>query len=376
MASDIPSFCNKVCTCIGLHDSGSDSEVSDSPFAEPTAYLKRIIRRASKESLLGSNDLQRAEMSQWIYFSLKGLDVLSLLSLNNYLSVKSFLVGHHVSLADYCVFVAVSEAVQSSHCDLSAYKGVERWFRHIQCFCSVTVAPVPSTSHHTLLPIPSFEETNNRAINSSPESPNPVTPSSNSACIKIIAKSCDTGKPAVDSSKGNAVAQVMDGSDDSQQDPTRLDIRCGLVLKCWNHPDSDKLLCEEVDLGKESGGVRTIASGIRPHYSAEDLVGRKVLVLANLKERSMAGFKSQVRTIPIDCIGRMHNFIRIILQGMVLCAVAADHSAVRLLEVPTNTTVGERVLFKGYPVDSIPATPAQMAKKKILEGLAPKVSWL
>jgi len=71
MASDIPSFCNKVCTCIGLHDSGSDSEVSDSPFAEPTAYLKRIIRRASKESLLGSNDLQRAEMSQWIYFSLR-----------------------------------------------------------------------------------------------------------------------------------------------------------------------------------------------------------------------------------------------------------------------------------------------------------------
>ena len=59
---------------------------------------------------------------------------------------------------------------------------------------------------------------------------------------------------------------------------------------------------------------------------------------------------------------------------MVLCAVSADHSAVRLLEVPAETTVGERVLFKGFPVDSVPATPAQMAKKKILEALAPRVS--
>lgn len=373
MISDIPSFCSKVCTCIGLHDLGDDSDVSDSPFAEPTAYLMRIIRRSSKESLLGSNDLQRAEISQWIYFSLKGLDVLCLLSLNNYLTVKSFLVGHHLSVADYCVFVAISEAVRSSLYDLSAFKGIERWIRHIQsnCICSETVVPLPSTSHHTLLPIPSFEETINRAINSSSDSPNHVTPSANS-----IVKSSIIGKPAVDSSKENAGAQVMDGSDDSQQDPTRLDIRCGLVLKCWNHPDSDKLLCEEVDLGKESGGVRTIASGIRSHYSAEELVGRKVLVLANLKERSMAGFKSQASIMPIFCISAMLNSIRIIFQGMVLCAVAFDHSAVRLLEVPANTTVGERVLFKGFPADSVPATPAQMAKKKILEGLAPKVSCL
>jgi methionine--tRNA ligase beta chain len=371
ISGDIPSFCSKVCTYIGLHDLGDDSDVSDSTFAEPTAYLIRIIRRASKECLLGSNDLQRAEISQWIYFSLKGLDDLCLLSLNNYLTVKSFLVGHHLSVADYCVFVAISEAVRSSLCDLSAFKGVERWIRHIQCVCRERVVPLPSTSHHTLLPIPSFEETINRAINSSSDSPNHVTPSANS-----ITKSSVIDKPAVDSSKENAGAQVMDGSDDSQQDPTRLDIRCGLVLKCWNHPDSDKLLCEEVDLGKESGGVRTIASGIRSHYSAEELVGRKVLVLANLKERSMAGFKSQASIMPIVCISIMLNSIRIIFQGMVLCAVAFDHSAVRLLEVPANTNVGERVLFKGYPVDSVPATPAQMAKKKILEGLAPKVSWL
>lgn len=41
--------------------------------------------------------------------------------------------------------------------------------------------------------------------------------------------------------------------------------------------------------------VRTIASGIRPHYAADDLLSRKVCVLANLKDRNLAGFKSQVR---------------------------------------------------------------------------------
>ena len=53
------------------------------------------------------------------------------------------------------------------------------------------------------------------------------------------------------------------------------------------------VLCEEINVGESV--VRTIASGIRPHYAAEDLVNRKVCVLANLKDRNLAGFKSQVR---------------------------------------------------------------------------------
>lgn len=54
-----------------------------------------------------------------------------------------------------------------------------------------------------------------------------------------------------------------------------------------------KVLCEEINVGEAV--LRTIASGIRPHYAAEDLVNRKVCVLANLKDRNLAGFKSQVR---------------------------------------------------------------------------------
>ena len=91
--------------------------------------------------------------------------------------------------------------------------------------------------------------------------------------------------------KADTAAAAAEG-DQEDLDPSKLDIRVGHVVKCWNHPDSEKLLCEEIDLGE--GTLRTIASGIRPHYAAEELQGRKVCVLANLKDRNLAGFKSQV----------------------------------------------------------------------------------
>ena len=56
---------------------------------------------------------------------------------------------------------------------------------------------------------------------------------------------------------------------------------------------------------------------------------------------------------------------------MVLCASNDDHTVVKLVEPPADAKPGDRVLFKGF--DGEPATPAQVAKKKIFEKLAPEV---
>jgi len=56
-------------------------------------------------------------------------------------------------------------------------------------------------------------------------------------------------------------------------------------------------------------------------------------------------------------------------QGMVICACNADHSVVKLLDIPENARVGERVTFNGFKRE--PANSSQVAKKKILEKLAP-----
>ena len=112
-------------------------------------------------------------------------------------------------------------------------------------------------------------------------------------------------------------------------------------------PPSDKLLCEEVNLGEAA--PRSIASGIRAFYNADEFVGRRVIVLANLKPRAIGGFPS---------------------NGMVLCACNEDHSKVAILEPPLDAEPGNKVEFAGFEGKEA-APPNAMAKKKILEKLAP-----
>jgi methionyl-tRNA synthetase len=73
-------------------------------------------------------------------------------------------------------------------------------------------------------------------------------------------------------------------------DFSKLDLRIGTVLSCENHPDSDKLLVSQVQIGSE---VRQIVSGLRPHFEAKDLIGKQVVIVANLKAVKLRGVLSQ-----------------------------------------------------------------------------------
>ena len=70
----------------------------------------------------------------------------------------------------------------------------------------------------------------------------------------------------------------------------KLDLRVGEVVSATPVKGSDKLMRLEVDLGSER---RVILSGIRPDYSAEEVVGMQVVVLCNLEPRKMMGTVSQ-----------------------------------------------------------------------------------
>ena len=132
---------------------------------------------------------------------------------------------------------------------------------------------------------------------------------------------------------------------------TALDIRVGRITKVWEHPEADKLYCEEIDVGEDS--PRQIASGLRPYMSAEEMEGRMVLVLCNLKARKMLGFPS---------------------HGMVLCASNKDHSEVKFVSPPVDAKIGERVTVPGFDFDgeeSKPFAENKIGKKKIFEKLAP-----
>ena len=73
------------------------------------------------------------------------------------------------------------------------------------------------------------------------------------------------------------------------EDFAKLDMRVGLVQSCEKHPNADKLLVFQIKMGNE---VRQIVSGVADCYKPEELMGKKVIVLANLKPRKLRGVES------------------------------------------------------------------------------------
>lgn len=72
-------------------------------------------------------------------------------------------------------------------------------------------------------------------------------------------------------------------------DFAKIELKVGKVLECEQHPKADRLLVFKIDLGNE---VRTIVSGIRKFYSQTDLIGKKVIVVTNLKPVNLRGVES------------------------------------------------------------------------------------
>ena len=70
----------------------------------------------------------------------------------------------------------------------------------------------------------------------------------------------------------------------------KVDLRVGKVVSCEKHPDSDKLLILKVDLGE--GTPRQIVSGIAKSYTAGQMIGKSVVVVANLKPVIIRGIES------------------------------------------------------------------------------------
>jgi methionyl-tRNA synthetase len=83
-------------------------------------------------------------------------------------------------------------------------------------------------------------------------------------------------------------------------DFAKMQFQIGEIIKCEEVPKSKKLLCSQVRVGSQ---IKQIVSGIKQHYSAEEMVGKKVMVLVNLKPAKLAGVLS---------------------EGMLLCAEDAE----------------------------------------------------
>jgi methionyl-tRNA synthetase len=70
-----------------------------------------------------------------------------------------------------------------------------------------------------------------------------------------------------------------------------LELKVGTVTAAEPHPNADRLVVLRVDLGGGEG--RQIVAGIRAHYAPETLVGRQIVVVANLEPAKLRGVESQ-----------------------------------------------------------------------------------
>ena len=102
-------------------------------------------------------------------------------------------------------------------------------------------------------------------------------------------------------------------------DFAKLELRIATVLECTVHPNADKLLVLQIDLGSEK---RQICAGLRAFYSPEALVGKQIIVVANLEPREMRGQIS---------------------SGMLLAATDQTSGRVIIISPAENVTAGSVV---------------------------------
>jgi len=82
----------------------------------------------------------------------------------------------------------------------------------------------------------------------------------------------------------------------------KVELKVATIKSAEPHPNADKLMLLQVDLGTEQ---RQICAGIRNHYTPEELVGRQIIVVANLETAKLRGLESQGMLLAASDDGRV-----------------------------------------------------------------------
>ena len=116
---------------------------------------------------------------------------------------------------------------------------------------------------------------------------------------EMRAAAAEAAKPAEEAAEDDGI-DLEPKAEITYDDFAKLQFQIGEIVKCEAVPKSKKLLCSQVKIGTKT---RQIVSGIKAHYSPEEVVGKKVMVVTNLKPAKLAG---------------------VVSEGMILCAEDAE----------------------------------------------------
>lgn len=132
----------------------------------------------------------------------------------------------------------------------------------------------------------------------------------------------------------------------AEEVPAEMDIRAAKIIDVQNHPDADSLYVLQVDAGE--GEPRTICSGLRASYKAEELKDRMIVLFANLKPAPLRGIMS---------------------NGMLFAGDTDEEHVCVLIAPPEDAKPGDRATFHGIA----PATDGRILKVKDFEKISLEV---
>lgn len=304
------------------------------------------------DQLLGTTNEDRSKVSEiltltrgMVHEQLDG----QLELFNTWLQSKTFLVGQSITLADLVLYVGVSKAVSSFPvAQHTHFCNLMRWYENIHFMAdedSVFPGILFSKPRFSFVPVQQAIAPGKETKSSKVEKK-----SSEPAKEKVAPKAKEEEKPKKEEkAKKQSTDKPLKKEKSSKEDPTVdfLDIRVGLIKSIGPHPNADALYVEEIDVGEEK--PRTVVSGLRKFVSEEDMKGRMVAVVCNLKPAKMRD---------------------IVSYGMVLCASNADHTKVDPIIPPEGSTIGSRITCEGFDRD---AETQINPKKKIFERIAPEL---
>lgn len=326
--------------------------------------LKDIAKAA--DSLFPElNAEAKALASQFTTLSNRLNEPESLVTLNNNLRTKTFIVGHTPAKVDLDVFAKVLPVAQQ-------WKLAEEYaqFRHIIRWADLV--------QNTLVEVPQEEQLK---VNFDTEVPREIKekkkPAKEGAAAagkeaapakaEKAASPAESGKKekkpiseedkkaSAEAAKAKKAAKAKAKAEQQAKqaaaavppNPGMIDLRVGFIQKAVKHPDADSLYMSTIDMG-DAEGPRTVCSGLVKYVPLEDMQERYVVCVANLKPVSMRGVKS--------C-------------AMVLCA--SNDTTVEFVNPPAGSKPGDKIFFEGYN-----ATPEKQLnpKKKVWETVQPGFS--
>jgi len=337
-------------------------------------------------------DAEKKDIASWTASSSQmapGSDQLS--SLNTHLSTRTTILGSKPSVADIAIYAHLAPLVKSwSISERSGEKGYHHVVRFVDFVQNAALFALkvddaskvsidPSAVEFVIPPVdPKAEKERKKKLKEAEAAAAGAQPADGKKAKKDKVK--DKAESAV-----AAVAAAVPGTNENKKkkekkekapkqppppkvekpmSPALIDLRVGHILKAIQHPNADSLYVSTIAMGDAPGTdntseyegqiVRTVCSGLNGLVPLEEMQGRKIVAVCNLKPVTMRGIKS--------C-------------AMVLAASPKvppggdDHKGpVELVSPPADAPAGERVYFEGWEGEP---EPVLNPKKKIWETMQP-----